>query len=325
MLQYITAMNNPELANQISEFILENLIDELTLGIIFHVHLEVKKGYVDGIEVSDEFVEGTDMDIFSQQAPPKKTLECVCPSCKHSLAASRFAPHLAKCMGMGRNSSRIASRRIANNSKENVTYGGMMSDDDDDADWTAGTDRRRRKRERNGNRKPKIQKVSRNGDTMMVGVGDGVSVSTGPPAEQNANMSYDNMTHEEKKKLLTQICGVISEHTRKLCTRSMRCPQHSDEQRRLVRTTLLTQPESADLLHVDVDTYEEGDGQSMRESLGRSWEQERSNTSSPADSASTCSSSSKKRDKLPKTKNKNNKNHKGSPNLGGGSLPSLTD
>nr|CAD7589036.1 unnamed protein product [Timema genevievae] len=54
----------------------------------------------------------------------------------------------------------------------------------------------------------------------------------------------------------------------------------------------------------------------MRESLGRSWEQERSNTSSPADSASTCSSSSKKRDKLPKTKNKNNKNHKGSPNLG---------
>lgn len=50
-------------------------------------------------------------------------------------------------------------------------------------------------------------------------------------------------------------------------------------------------------LQVDVDTYDEGDSLSMRESLGRSWEAENSNTSSPADSASTCSSSSKKRHK----------------------------
>ena len=45
------------------------------------------------------------------QAPTKKNFECVCPSCQRHLAASRFAPHLEKCMGMGRNSSRIASRR----------------------------------------------------------------------------------------------------------------------------------------------------------------------------------------------------------------------
>lgn len=40
--------------------------------------------------------------------------ECVCPNCGRNLAAIRFAPHLEKCMGMGRNSSRIATRRIAN-------------------------------------------------------------------------------------------------------------------------------------------------------------------------------------------------------------------
>lgn len=40
--------------------------------------------------------------------------ECVCPSCDRNVAAIRFAPHLEKCMGMGRNSSRIATRRIAN-------------------------------------------------------------------------------------------------------------------------------------------------------------------------------------------------------------------
>ena len=30
----------------------------------------------------------------------------------------RFAPHLEKCMGMGRNSSRVASRRLAKDSKD---------------------------------------------------------------------------------------------------------------------------------------------------------------------------------------------------------------
>ena len=49
-------------------------------------------------------------DVFGH-VPMKKQLECVCPNCSRNLAASRFAPHLEKCMGMGRNSSRIASRR----------------------------------------------------------------------------------------------------------------------------------------------------------------------------------------------------------------------
>ena len=45
------------------------------------------------------------------QVPMKKQYDCVCPNCQCKLAASRFAPHLEKCMGMGRNSSRLASRR----------------------------------------------------------------------------------------------------------------------------------------------------------------------------------------------------------------------
>lgn len=36
-----------------------------------------------------------------------------------------------------------------------------------------------------------------------------------------------------------QMCGVISEHTKKMCTKSQRCPQHTDEQRRNVRAFLL--------------------------------------------------------------------------------------
>ena len=51
------------------------------------------------------------MDIFGQVYNQWKNKECECPNCKRLIAASRFAPHLEKCLGMGRNSSRIANRR----------------------------------------------------------------------------------------------------------------------------------------------------------------------------------------------------------------------
>ncbi len=52
------------------------------------------------------------LDIFGQVPIKAKQVECVCPNCSRNLAASRFAPHLEKCMGMGRTSSRVASRRL---------------------------------------------------------------------------------------------------------------------------------------------------------------------------------------------------------------------
>lgn len=60
-----------------------------------------------------EIVDQPGLDIFGQVYNQWKNKECVCPNCNRSIAASRFAPHLEKCLGMGRNSSRIASRRSA--------------------------------------------------------------------------------------------------------------------------------------------------------------------------------------------------------------------
>lgn len=76
------------------------------------------------------------LDVFGQ-VPMKKQLECICPNCQRNLAASRFAPHLEKCMGMGRSSSRIANRRIANSGKD-----AGSDDDENDDDWTYHSDRR---------------------------------------------------------------------------------------------------------------------------------------------------------------------------------------
>lgn len=53
--------------------------------------------------------------------------------------------------GIGRNSSRIASRRIANSRDGNNYFGNNISDDEDDADWSSDK------------KKKKIQSMRTNG------------------------------------------------------------------------------------------------------------------------------------------------------------------
>lgn len=248
------------------------------------------------------------MDVFGQH-PIKKSQECTCPNCDRPVAACRFATHLEKCMGMGRNSSRIASRRIAKNTTDTATFTGItVSDDEDDVDWSLNNDKRKRKKDRNGFKKLKQPKlVQKNGDN---------------PAEfaaSNSNESspsnFENMSLEDKKALLSQICGVISEHTKKMCTRSVRCPQHSDEQRKEMRANVEANSQAQDQsMHIDIDTFEESDSQNMRDSMAR-WDQEGSSHSSPADSASTTSTSSnsKKREFKAKGRGKGSKRDRSSP------------
>lgn len=114
-----------------------------------------------------------DMDVFGS-TNTKKAVDCTCPNCDRPVASSRFAPHLEKCMGklndiilyrkktgmnvskfsnigIGRNSSRIASRRIANSRDGNNYFGNNVSDDEDDADWSSDK------------KKKKIQSMRTNG------------------------------------------------------------------------------------------------------------------------------------------------------------------
>lgn len=230
---------------------------------------------------------------------------------------------------MGRNSSRIASLRIANNSKDLNNYGGVLSDDDDDVDWSltndSGNKRKRSRKDRNGVGKRSGKQQKQQGSTGAGGSGsqrngETTAVVSGSGGEHNVHSSnesspsnYDNMSLVDKRALLTQICGVVSEHTKKLCTRSVRCPQHTDEQRREIRANL--ESNGQDNLHVDVDTYEENDGQNLRDTLTR-WDREGSSHSSPADSASTTSTSSISRKRETKSKGKgkaSSKRDRGSP------------
>ncbi|CAH1116580.1 unnamed protein product [Phaedon cochleariae] len=135
------------------ENFLNNLVDEFTLGIIFHLHRKYKTNAYD-LDVSDSCDENEpgDIDIFSQHNL-KKTQDCVCPYCDRAVAAPRFAPHLETCMGLGRlGRSRNAARRVASSSKDSSNYGGPPTDDEDDADWSTG-DRRKKKKDKNCSKK----------------------------------------------------------------------------------------------------------------------------------------------------------------------------
>ncbi|KAI8053883.1 hypothetical protein BDF22DRAFT_681825 [Syncephalis plumigaleata] len=52
------------------------------------------------------------LDIFGQKPMPDTQEIVECPNCKRQFVASRYAPHLEKCLGIaGRNAARAGSRR----------------------------------------------------------------------------------------------------------------------------------------------------------------------------------------------------------------------
>ncbi|XP_050071272.1 SAGA-associated factor 11 homolog [Anopheles maculipalpis] len=150
-------MSDPETREKAANYLYESLVDETILGIVYEVHHAFKTGSGAAVEGEPEdskpytIVDQPDMDVFGS-SNTKKAIDCHCPNCNRIVAASRFAPHLEKCMGMGRNSSRIASRRIANTRDVGTgNYFGGDEDDEDDADWSGEK------------RKKKISQVRTNG------------------------------------------------------------------------------------------------------------------------------------------------------------------
>ncbi|XP_037112043.1 ataxin-7-like protein 3 isoform X1 [Syngnathus acus] len=250
--------------------IYSELVEDACLGLCFEVHRAVKHGYffLDDIDPESakefEIVDQPGLDIFGQVYNQWKNKECECPNCKRLIAASRFAPHLEKCLGMGRNSSRIASRRLASNNNNNVSKSESDQEDNDDLndnDWSYGAEKKSKKRKSDKNpnspRRSKSLK-HKNGDLGSSSSSSSISSEAFKYNNyNNAGINYETLGPEEVRSLLTTQCGVISEHTKKMCTRSQRCPQHTDEQRRSVRVFLLG-PSASSL--PDPDATAESDG-----------------------------------------------------------------
>ncbi|XP_069021307.1 ataxin-7-like protein 3 isoform X2 [Embiotoca jacksoni] len=283
--------------------IYSELVEDACLGLCFEVHRAVKQGYFFLDETDQEsmkefeIVDQPGVDIFGQVYNQWKNKECECPNCKRLIAASRFAPHLEKCLGMGRNSSRIANRRLASNNNMSKSESDQEDNDDlNDNDWSYGAEKKAKKRKSDKN-----QNSPRRSKTLKHKNGDLGSSVTLEPYKYNYNtgISYETLGPDEVRSLLTTQCGVISEHTKKMCTRSQRCPQHTDEQRRAVRVFLLgpSAPALPDAV-VESEGFDISDGQTLMSRL--QWED--SPDISPADSASSKASTNHSDSRRPKKK-----------------------
>ena len=260
-----------------SAWILGELVDEVTFGVALEIHRAHKLGiaqleYGETDETDSTVVDQPGLDVFGQSLPLKKISEINCPNCDRNLAAARFAPHLEKCMGMGRNSSRLASRRIASSTKMELA----ISDDDMDDDEWISDKKKKRKEKVNSPRRPK---KSKNSSDLSYSVEDG---------------SWEQLPVTERKNVLNAICGVVSEHTGRLCTKSLRCPQHSDDQRKELRQTMGVEDVDS-VKEIDVDTWEQEDPISFF--IG-------TEPPSPAESTSTTASTGSGSSKRYKTKKK---------------------
>ena len=250
--------------------IYDECLDEIILGVAFETHRSAKTGLFAVLEAAEspnkhknpvENIGNVAVDVFGQVistmmgVPPlKKQPECICPNCQRNLAATRFAPHLEKCMGMGRNSSRLASRRLATSGKEANYRETGVEEDEDDEEWIEptkiSTNNRRRHRDKNSPRRTKVLS-----STSRLGFGSSkgdIYLVTGPDGSITPPSNYDILSIEERSNLLSTVCGVITTGTKKICTKSTRCPIHTEAQRREVRIRWLTNDEET---HVDIDRY----------------------------------------------------------------------
>ncbi|XP_020560755.1 ataxin-7-like protein 3 isoform X2 [Oryzias latipes] len=312
--------------------IYSELVEDACLGLCFEVHRAVKQGYFFLDETDQEsmkefeIVDQPGVDIFGQVYNQWKNKECECPNCKRLIAASRFAPHLEKCLGMGRNSSRIANRRLASNNNTSKSESDQEDNDDlNDNDWSYGAEKRAKKR-----KSDKSQNSPRRSKTLKHKNGElGSSMSADPyKYNYNAGINYEMLGPDEVRSFLTT-CGVISEHTKKMCTRSQRCPQHTDEQRMAVRVFLLG-PSAPVLPEADSvagpESFDIPDGQALMSRL--QWED--SPEISPSDSASSKASTNHSDSRRPKKKKRpplglNSGGGIGSLSGGGGSGGSQTN
>ncbi|KAH8410745.1 hypothetical protein KR222_002201 [Zaprionus bogoriensis] len=158
-------IKDPKGLDEAANYLYQALLDDAVAGIFIETHHLRKTGNLaalDGVgeenaESAYRICEMPNLDIFGISTA-KKPMDCTCPNCDRLVAAARFAPHLEKCMGMGRISSRIASRRLATkegtsaSSSSSSTYlqsGGNTggTDDEDDVDWSS--DKRKKKSTQN--------------------------------------------------------------------------------------------------------------------------------------------------------------------------------
>ncbi|CAO3632157.1 unnamed protein product [Mucor hiemalis] len=122
--------NTPRAAMAFS--LLEDLIDECIYDVISDVHKDVKQENSTCQICQTEckhYVKRPGYDVWGKSYTVNNLPSYNCVNCQKTIASTRYAPHLEKCLGLaGRQSSRVASRRIGGGSPS------FSSDDNNSTD-----------------------------------------------------------------------------------------------------------------------------------------------------------------------------------------------
>uniref|UniRef100_A0A5S6R035 SAGA-associated factor 11 n=1 Tax=Trichuris muris TaxID=70415 RepID=A0A5S6R035_TRIMR len=162
----LPVLTTPEQRRNFFLGLINELIEECTIFIAFLVHRREKRNSyarAKGSIEEEALIDRPGYDVFGNRltrgclsrAYQLTKLQCVCPVCHLSKCALRFAPHLEKCMGLGRGSRRRAVTEMSASKTANEVCGsyGTGSDAEEqkssgevDEDWLPSQEKLRKRK-----------------------------------------------------------------------------------------------------------------------------------------------------------------------------------
>ncbi|KAK5672388.1 hypothetical protein QVD99_001155 [Batrachochytrium dendrobatidis] len=126
----------------------EDIFGEFVTEIMFDVHRRAKidQRTCQVCHTScRKYASGVGLDIFGANPSQTNGEKYQCFNCQNLFPSVRFAPHLEKCLGLGRTSSRVASRKIASSERLSSPTPGMNNDSDTDKEFSLEKKKKQRK------------------------------------------------------------------------------------------------------------------------------------------------------------------------------------
>ncbi|CAJ0930770.1 unnamed protein product, partial [Mesorhabditis belari] len=147
---------NADNADDIAQKLVNDLIDSCTLRECFEVHRRLAINREMGIRQLSPKPHTPKIATFTPSRG--KQIECQCTNCGRTIAVTYYAPHLEKCIGMGR---RAARRKVQYNEKASESAPGSVQSQfdeeeieirsEDEEDW--GAAKKKKKRSKNSKKK----------------------------------------------------------------------------------------------------------------------------------------------------------------------------
>ncbi|KAH6561708.1 hypothetical protein BASA62_009647 [Batrachochytrium salamandrivorans] len=126
----------------------DDILGEYLMEILFDVHRGAKldRGPCQVCHTScRKYISASGLDIFGTNPSQTNGERYECSNCQHWFPSVRFAPHLEKCLGLGRTSSRVASRKIASSERQSSPVAGINNDSDTDREFNLDKKRKQRR------------------------------------------------------------------------------------------------------------------------------------------------------------------------------------